>query len=787
MTPSSRRTFLKVGLLGSSGLLLAPPVLSLAAEAPSQGSIRSLPVGNAPLPVGLSHFPTRLHAFIWRNWFLVPLETMALTVDARPGDLKRIGLHMGLPTPPRVSKNQLRRSALTIIRRNWHLLPYDQLLALLGWTAEELAYALREDDFLYVKLGNHKPKCERISYRPSTEAERWRERQIAQTIRRFFPEGVGKMEEPLFGFVDELSKAPLGKVAVRPAVGEVFHPRYCYSYFALYGDPLLEPDCDPYPDGYLARLRQAGVDGVWMQAVLHKLSPFPWDPSRSARHEERIRNLQKFAARARKQGMGIYLYLNEPRSMPLSFYAQHPGLRGVTEGDFAAMCTSVPEVRSWIRQSVASICRAVPDLAGFFTISGSENLSNCWSHGAGAACPRCAKRGAAEVIAEFHRDLQQGIEEGGSTARLIAWDWGWQDSWVPGIIDRLPSKVSLMSVSEWSIPIVRGGVASAVGEYSISTIGPGPRATEHWRLAKKRGLQTFAKIQAGNTWELSAVPYIPALANVAQHGARLRDTQLDGIMLGWTLGGYPSPNLEIIQELGASKSLTPEEAMLRVAQRRFGRDLAPAAVKAWTTCSTAFSEFPFHPGLVYNAPMQYGPSNLLWEKPTGYRATMVGFPYDDLDGWRQVYPPDVFIGQFEKVANGFTDALALLRKEAKQPGIQLTQDQRRSLQGEMSVIEAAALHFQTTALQARFVEARRHLAESKDASRKETVNVELRRILEQESKTASRMHHLQCRDSRLGFEASNQYYYIPVDLAEKVLNCQDLLERWLPHAEIYRS
>ena len=45
---------------------------------------------------------------------------------------------------------------------------------------------------------------------------------------------------------------------------------------------------------------------------------------------------------------------------------------------------------------------------------------------------------------------------------------------------------------------------------------------------------------------------------------------------------------------------------------------------------------------------------------------------------------------------------------------------------------------------------------------------------------ARQLHRLQLRDSRLGFEASNQYYYVPMDLAEKMLNCQDLLNRWLP-------
>ena len=37
-----------------------------------------------------------------------------------------------------------------------------------------------------------------------------------------------------------------------------------------------------------------------------------------------------------------------------------------------------------------------------------------------------------------------------------------------------------MSVSEWDMPIRRGGVDSVVGEYALSAIGPGPRATRHW-------------------------------------------------------------------------------------------------------------------------------------------------------------------------------------------------------------------------------------------------------------------------------------------------------------------
>ncbi len=53
----------------------------------------------------------------------------------------------------------------------------------------------------------------------------------------------------------------------------------------------------------------------------------------------------------------------------------------------------------------------------------------------------------------------------------------------------------------------------------------------------------------------------------------------------------------------------------------------------------------------------------------------------------------------------------------------------------------------------------------------------LRDILVSEIDTARKLHALALRDSRLGFEAANQYFYLPIDLAEKVLNCRELLER----------
>lgn len=742
------------------------------------------PPGNPALTC--PHFPDPLHAFIWRNWHMVPLERLAKVLQAKPEELIALGKMMGLSDPKTISAAQQQRSYLTVIRSNWHLLPREQLLTLLNWTDEKLSFTLQEDDFFYIKLGSLKPECQPIHYTSSIVGSSTR---IKKVLEEEFPNGIPKQEQALFHFVKELSAQPEKSDMPKSSKDSGFSPRFGYSYFALFGDPLLEPEIDPFPDGYLSRMVASGMDSTWMHIVLSKLTPFPWDADLSKNWEQRLEKLKNLAARTKAHGIGIYLYLNEPRNLSNRFFEKYPDLKGVSNGEQAALCTSHPEVQQYLVNSLATIIAAVPDLAGFFSITASENPTNCWSHGRGADCPRCGKRGPAVVIAELNTLYQQGIEQGirnyeqksgikteGKIPQLIAWDWGWNNDWAPDVIHSLPQKAALMSVSEWDLAIERGGVKSNVGEYSISSIGPGPRALRHWKAAQKRGLSTIAKIQAGNTWEIAAVPYIPAMENVATHAANLRDAGVNGMMLGWTLGGYPSPNLEIVSAIGNDKSLSPVQAMEQVAQRRFGA-AGPAVVQAWRQFSKAFSEYPFGGGL-YFAPLQMGPANLLWEKPTGYSATMVGLPYDDVKTWAANYPVDVFIRQLHKVALGFVQGLGQLIEHNRK--IKLPAKERKALESEYSVAETVAIHFHSAANQAQFVVLRDRLQTEKEQRQRQETIKQLAGILKTEISLAKRMHVLQCRDSRLGFEASNHYFYTPADLIEKVLNCRDLLDRWLP-------
>ena len=600
------------------------------------------------------HFPDRLHQFVFRNWELANIESMARVAGCGPAKLLAAGRAMGLPSKPRLTGDQLRRIYITTIRQNWRLLPDEQIVELLGWTPDKFAFTLREDDFLDVKLGP-KPPVERLVYRAPSAESRRRAAEIARTLRAEL--GREPRGEPPFAFVERLSRATGREPA---AGGQAADPTIIYSYFALYGDPLLEPEIDPFPDGYLERLADLGINGVWMQAVLRTLAGSRAFPEFGSGSEKRLATLNRLVDRARRFGIKLYLYLNEPRSMPAEFYRAHPEIRGARSRAVYAMCTAVPQVRQWISESVAHVFHETPGLGGVFSITMSENLTNCFSHGGQRTCPRCAGRKPWEGVGEVLDAIYRGVRAYSRDAVVTAWDWAWPEEVAEHVIPNLPRDSRFQSVSEWSIPIERGGVKTTVGEYSISVVGPGPRATRHWGMARAAGVAPMAKVQLNNTWEISAVPYIPVPQLVARHCANLRRAGVRGMQASWTLGGFPSPNLAIARDVQRTPSSEPDAVVRKVAADRYG-DAAPQVVEAWQAFSDAFQEFPYGLGL-YIAPTQHGPANLLRPRPTGIRGSMILFPQDDYRGWSGAYPPQVARDQFVKVADGWERGLAILRK-----------------------------------------------------------------------------------------------------------------------------
>ncbi|MFT3703511.1 MAG: hypothetical protein QM802_14200 [Agriterribacter sp.] len=428
-----------------------------------------LPTGSHPPALEFNYFPGKLYAVIWRNWNLVPVERIALTVGATPKQVHALAAAMGLPPAKTLSAEFNKQIYITVIRRNWHLLPYNQLLTLLHFTEKEMEFALKEDDFLFIKLGSLKPECNEVVYKAPDESTQKQLAAIKKIANVYFNNHALQPEELPFDFVKTLKKLPEN---IQPPKTSPDELRYIYSYFGIFGDPLIDSIQNPYPDGLLARLAEKGVTGVWMHVVLNQLAPGGEEfPEFGADHEKRIANLRRITQTAKKYGISVYLYMNEPRAMPIAFFKNRPDMAGAAEGDFRAMCTANPAVSKWLSNSLTYVFKEVPDLGGVFTITASENFTNCASHNGQGTCARCSKRDYADIIADVNTIISRGVHAGNPNAKVIVWDWGWHDHGLaPDIISRLPKDVWLMSVSEWAKEIDRGGIKSEIGEYSISAV-----------------------------------------------------------------------------------------------------------------------------------------------------------------------------------------------------------------------------------------------------------------------------------------------------------------------------
>jgi hypothetical protein len=746
--------------------------------------ISDLPSGKSPQPIVIPHFPDVIHAVVWRNWDVVPAGLIAKILRATEAQIGEIARSMGLPDQRHIATVEIQRNSSSIVRRNWHLLPYEQLCELLGWDAKTMDFRLNEDDGLWSKLGGYKPKCPPVHYAAPTPAARARAAEIARILKEELGDQINAPAEEPFGFTQRFDQ----KMQRPEGPSDAFSFRMVFPYLMRYGDPLIGDDVDGISQGYLEQLAASGINAIWLVGVLYTL--YPWDlaPDLSVGWEKRLENLNRLVERCGILGIEVLLYFNEPRAMPPAFFDKHPELRGVNETpgrapvlpNVVALCTSTKPVQDFIVNGVRHVFEKVPKLGGAFTIFYSESLTNCYSRkytkdgvdeefllrtdGTGTdpnkpvvkACPRCLERGPEVVCAEVCTLIEKGMREAGSKGKFILYVWSTPPEWMPGIIQRLPQSTWVQCVSEWGKTFTRGDYTGKVNEYSISIIGPSELSLGQWKLSQARGLKTIAKMQAANTYELNTVPYIPALRRVAEHLENVANAKVDGITLGWTAGGSPSPNLELVGEFCRSPRPTVPEAMRNVAVRRFGEAAADGVVEAWNLLSDAYGEFPFDIDVCYNGPQCLGPSNLLYAKPSGFVATQVGFAFDDLDGWRGPYSAQTLQSQFQKLSDLWekgVEALDRLRKSHPS----------EAMEDEWRVAEACRIHFRSAANQIQFVRTRQSDVTT------------ARKILHDELDLARRAYALVLKDSRIGFETTDQYEYLRFDLAEKILNCRQVL------------
>ncbi len=154
--------------------------------------------------------------------------------------------------------------------------------------------------------------------------------------------------------------------------------------------------------------------------MLYTLCRFPWDESVSDGYKARLAGLKSLCDRAEKYGIKVYLYINEPRAMNLSLFEKHPELLGfaLESSGVGTLCTSKKEVRDYLYNGIKTVCEAAPNIGGFFTITASENVTNCHSHFEIGKCPCkvCNERLPEEIYAEVNKIIKDAASSVSSAA-----------------------------------------------------------------------------------------------------------------------------------------------------------------------------------------------------------------------------------------------------------------------------------------------------------------------------------------------------------------------------------
>lgn len=172
-------------------------------------------------------------------------------------------------------------------------------------------------------------------------------------------------------------------------------------------------------------------------------------------------------------------------------------------------------VRKYLYDAVFGLFSEVKGIGGVMTITMSENLTHCHSL-KGGACPRCKGKTGYELSAQVNNIIAKALRDSQSNGELIANLWGWSDfmGWTEEDalkgIDLLDKDISVLCVSEYDLPIEKGGIKSKVIDYSLSNPGRAGSAAGCWSTHGERvtrRMQRSRSTTAGSVPPFRTFPY----------------------------------------------------------------------------------------------------------------------------------------------------------------------------------------------------------------------------------------------------------------------------------------
>ena len=451
-----------------------------------------------------------------------------------------------------------------------------------------------------------------------------------------------------------------------------------------------------YTEEILKEIAGNGFNAIWVHGQLHHIIPHPRYPEFAQNSHLHLQALRNLCREAGKAGLKVYLYLQPPRAIPVNdraFWQAHEEDGGQilesygddgTKFQVRSLCTSLPEVRKYIRESFAELALQLPELGGLIIISSSEYPAHCYSNRncrpgpirprklvmdhIPTNCPHCAERQPEEVVLELLHTIRDGVRSVSSDLDLIFWNWSWSmyiDPPCETIISRLPKDIRLL------VDFERGGYrkdGTFINEYSLGYSGPSEQFLETKAAADRAGIQVLPKFQLGTTHELATVRSLPVIENLFRKAEYIRKNNLKGFMGCWNFGNLLSSSLKAFHYfVNIPDEISCDNALLIFARKTYPDSDPEKITEAWHYFSEAMEQYPFTVPFLYVGPQNHSLALIPKKGPLSGKKIGRSFLPDErgdsyIDSETEEFPLDEIIRRMEILAEIWKKGTDLLRE-----------------------------------------------------------------------------------------------------------------------------
>lgn len=388
----------------------------------------------------------------------------------------------------------------------------------------------------------------------------------------------------------------------------------------------LADDFDYYPEAYLERLASEGINGLWITIEWKELALTSFTKP-SADRERRLSKLRSVAARCLEYGIRIFIFCIEPAAFApdSSFLKEHSEFGGCEVFGKRSFCLKTDAALQYIRESVGSIFRTVPELGGMINISHGERPTTCLS---ACPCTQEVRPVCGETCGFSNTDLwiraveamRDGMKEYSPDADLISWLYMPQGKeraeWVFSLAQNIPEGVILQYNFESNIDAVQLGKLRNGGDYWLSQVGPS-RDFEKMALSAKEHHSGFsAKLQVGCSHEVVTVPVVPVPGILYRKYRKMREMNVTHVMQCWYFGNHPGLMNRAAGRLAFEEFAGTEMDFLREFARPVWGNATETVVEAWTLFAEAYENYPLSNMFQYYGPAHAG---TVWEWQFDFR------------------------------------------------------------------------------------------------------------------------------------------------------------------------